>query len=151
MKYVKKPIPVDAWQIDMLEIVNQGSYPEWVHDAIQSGKVTYVKSMSSMSLVISTLEGQMTASEGDYLIKGPKGEYWFNKKDIFEEMYEEYVEPSHKPNPDSIVVEKIIDLEDGGAIITFSMDESTMKFFAQEGVRRALVESANKMIDEYEN
>lgn len=88
MKYIKKPIPVEAWQIDMLEIVNQGNYPEWVHEAICNGKVTYVKGMTSVSLIINTLEGQMTAAEGDYLIKGPKGEYWFNKKHIFEEMYE---------------------------------------------------------------
>jgi hypothetical protein len=31
MKYIKKIIPVDAWQIDMLEIDNQGNLPVWVH------------------------------------------------------------------------------------------------------------------------
>lgn len=88
MKYIKKPIPIEAWQIDMLEIVNRGAYPEWVFEAMIQGKVKYVKDMTSESLVIDTLEGSMVAAEGDYLIKGPKGEYWFNKKHIFEEMYE---------------------------------------------------------------
>lgn len=88
MKYIKKPIPVDAWQIDMLEITNQGNYPDWVHEAWTKRAIT--EGWKNNSLQINTLEGAMTADEGDYLIRGPKGEYWFNKKDIFEEMYEPY-------------------------------------------------------------
>ena len=42
-------------------------------------------------LMIYTLEGTMSAAIGDYIIKGPKGEFWFNKRNIFEEMYEEVV------------------------------------------------------------
>lgn len=87
MKYVKKPIPVDAWQIDCLELANQGNYPEWVHDALINGQI---RRIGSTKLQISTLEGEMTANEGDYLIRGPKGEYWFNRRDIFEEMYEPF-------------------------------------------------------------
>lgn len=34
MKYIKKPISVDAWQIDMLEIEHQGNIPDWVAQAI---------------------------------------------------------------------------------------------------------------------
>lgn len=40
------------------------------------------------SLVISTLEGEMTASPGDYIIKGIKGEVYPCKPDIFEQTYE---------------------------------------------------------------
>jgi hypothetical protein len=87
----------------------------------------------------------MTASEGAYLVKGPKGEIWSVKKDIFEETYEEY-DDEYKSN--SIEVDNIVDLPDGSAIITFSMDEKTMKFFAQEGVKRVLTEVANKVIEE---
>jgi hypothetical protein len=89
VKYVKKLIPVDAWQIDMLEIDNQGNYPDWVAEAWKKKIITH--GFRSRSLQIVTLEGAMTADEGDYLIRGPKGEFWFNKKNIFEEMYEEYV------------------------------------------------------------
>lgn len=38
---------------------------------------------------IETLEGSMKVSEGDYIIKGVKGEFYPCKPDIFEETYEE--------------------------------------------------------------
>lgn len=37
---------------------------------------------------IDTLEGVMTANEGDYIIKGIQGEYYPCKPDIFEATYE---------------------------------------------------------------
>jgi len=39
-------------------------------------------------LVIRTLEGDMTVSPGDYVIRGIKGEFYPCKPDIFEETYE---------------------------------------------------------------
>lgn len=39
--------------------------------------------------IIKTLEGDMTASPGDYIIKGVKGEFYPCKPDIFEQTYEE--------------------------------------------------------------
>ena len=86
-KYVKKPIPVDAWQIDL----NIPNMPDWVREAISNYDVLLPLTSTSpyYEATIKTLEGTMTAAAGDYLIKGPKGEYWFNKKEIFEEMYEE--------------------------------------------------------------
>ena len=88
MKYIKKTIPVDAWQIDTLEIDNQGNLPVWVHEALNFKIINH--GFRKRSLEIYTPEGTMVADEGDYLIKGPMGEYWFNKRDIFEQMYEEY-------------------------------------------------------------
>jgi len=38
--------------------------------------------------VIKTLEGDMVASIGDYIIRGIKGEYYPCKPDIFEMTYE---------------------------------------------------------------
>lgn len=40
-------------------------------------------------LTIPTLEGEMTASKGDYIIKGVAGEFYPCKPDIFKKMYEE--------------------------------------------------------------
>ena len=37
---------------------------------------------------IETLEGVMTVSEGDYIIKGVNGEFYPCKPDIFEKTYE---------------------------------------------------------------
>lgn len=40
------------------------------------------------SLIIETLEGRFTASPGDFIIRGVKGEYYPCKPDIFEQTYE---------------------------------------------------------------
>ena len=40
-------------------------------------------------LKIKTLEGNMIASLGDYIVKGVKGEFYPCKPDIFEQTYEE--------------------------------------------------------------
>ena len=39
-------------------------------------------------LIIQTLEGDMTATLGDWIIKGVKGEFYPCKPDIFEATYE---------------------------------------------------------------
>jgi hypothetical protein len=39
-------------------------------------------------LIISTLEGDMSASAGDFIIKGVKGEFYACKPDIFDMTYE---------------------------------------------------------------
>ncbi|WP_278553566.1 hypothetical protein AB8P52_05270 [Companilactobacillus pabuli] len=56
VRAVKKPIPVDAYQVT---------------------KVTYIK----------TLEGNMKANVGDWIITGIDGEQWPVKKSIFEKTY----------------------------------------------------------------
>ena len=85
-KYVKKPIPVDAWQIDL-----DNDKPDWVKEAIEKKKAYFHSNdgMQHLPMRVHTLEGTMYAAIGDYLIKGPLDEYWFNKKEIFEQMYEE--------------------------------------------------------------
>lgn len=42
-----------------------------------------------MTIKIETLEGEMVASPGDYIIRGVKGELYPCKSDIFEATYEE--------------------------------------------------------------
>lgn len=41
-------------------------------------------------LTISTLEGEMSAAIGDYIIKGVSGEFYPCKPDIFHKTYEVY-------------------------------------------------------------
>lgn len=41
-----------------------------------------------MDIVISTLEGDMTANLGDWIIRGVNGEFYPCKADIFEKTYE---------------------------------------------------------------
>lgn len=40
------------------------------------------------TMTIKTLEGDMTANIGDYIIKGVKGEFYPCKPDIFKQTYE---------------------------------------------------------------
>lgn len=87
-KYVKKRIPVDAWEINTEKIDNREGVPAWVLDAWDQKMISH--GFMKYSLEITTPEGKMTASAGDYLLKGPAGEFWFNRKDIFEQNYEVY-------------------------------------------------------------
>lgn len=79
-KYVKKPVVIEAVQwtgLNMTEIA----------DFTSNGK-RYIEFDGDVCR-IQTLEGVMTASTGDYIIKGVKGEFYPCKPDIFEETYEE--------------------------------------------------------------
>ena len=84
MKYKKKPVVIDAYEFDMdmwlIEIVTFG------------GSITYpmvgMSPDTTNSPTITTLEGNMKVSNGDFIIKGVQGEYYPCKPDIFYETYE---------------------------------------------------------------
>lgn len=78
MKFRKKPVEVEAWQWQ-----GQGptDRPQWVNSA--KCYLTYDR-----ALVIPTLEGEMEASYGDWIIQGIKGEVYPCKPDIFAATYE---------------------------------------------------------------
>lgn len=101
-KYRKKPVVIEAVQfdgtirsadaitawagaeprpneqsLDYSVIDNQGTFRDKIEQPQQFGP-----------LVIHTLEGDMTAQAGDWIIKGVKGEFYPCKPDIFETTYE---------------------------------------------------------------
>lgn len=78
-KYVKKPIPIEAFKF-MYE-----DEPIWFVNAI-SKKQIVIDLMHRC--IIKTLEGNMTAEAGDFIIKGIEGEIYPCKKDIFIKTYE---------------------------------------------------------------
>lgn len=88
MKYVKKPVEIEALQIrgnvsEIKEFIGNNGDAYIADAAYQVGAhppVTVV--------IIHTLEGDMSAKDGDYIIKGVKGEFYPCRKDIFEETYE---------------------------------------------------------------
>lgn len=82
-KYVKKPIPIEAMQWTGM---NRAEIANFTHDA----RFTY--NDMDIELYIHTLEGDMHANVGDYIVKGIKGEVWVVRKDIFLETYEEVME-----------------------------------------------------------
>lgn len=86
MKYRKKPIVIEALQfkvgMDSEEMAN--FCPDFNYSSGEG------EEMIGMS--IETLEGEMEVSDGDYVIKGIKGEYYPCKPDIFEASYEKVEE-----------------------------------------------------------
>jgi hypothetical protein len=82
-KYKKKPVIIEAIQfVDDAERITEIS--NFVGEGLS---IDYSK--KEPVLKIKTLEGVMTASEGDYIIKGVKGEFYPCKPDIFDNTYEE--------------------------------------------------------------
>jgi hypothetical protein len=88
-KYRKRPVVIEAIQWDGLNLQEikdfVGESLEYdIRDvAWQAGKAP-----PQVSMKIKTLEGDHTASAGDYIIKGIAGEFYPCKPDIFEMTYE---------------------------------------------------------------
>ncbi len=83
-KYKKKPVVIEARQFKTNNAPNDDhmdSLVEWMN------RETPVASHNSTDIFIQTLEGTMTASVGDYIIKGVRGEFYPCKMDIFSETY----------------------------------------------------------------
>lgn len=81
MRYKKKPVVVEAIQWN-------GDNRKEVFDFCPLSYFTYNPETDSLDLKIKTLEGHMIATEGDFIIKGVKGEYYPCKPDIFEITYD---------------------------------------------------------------
>ena len=89
MKYRKKPVVIEAiqWNGDNLKEVMEFIRSEFKYESNTryiTNKFSYINSV----LTINTLEGDMEASKGDYIIKGIKGEFYPCKPDIFQATYE---------------------------------------------------------------
>ena len=80
-KFVKKPVVIEACQFDGANITE-------VENFVGKKLPTVISSNEDTQLVIPTLEGDMKASKGDYVIKGVNGEFYPCKPDIFEKTYE---------------------------------------------------------------
>lgn len=90
-KYRKKPVVIDAIQY----IGSNGTeIMTFVGRQLQESKppstMEYDKDIpnEAYSIIIPTLEGDMKASNLDYIIKGIQGEYYPCKPNIFEQTYE---------------------------------------------------------------
>lgn len=92
-KFVKKPVEIEAIQLtkdNIIEVFNflDDTNYEKIKSKLELDEMVYgIKEQGYIG--ISTLEGYMKASFGDYIIKGVKGEFYPCKPDIFKETYEE--------------------------------------------------------------
>ena len=103
-KYIKKQVVVEAIQWDgTLEKALEISQIDGLNSIIEyySTKTVIIGESTSNSVntseeiksfKIKTLEGDMNVSEGDYIIKGIKGEFYPCKEDIFKKTYLDFTE-----------------------------------------------------------
>ncbi len=77
----KKPVVVEAWRLPMSDGASRAfdGDPDIVFKR-ENGAI--------VEAIISTLEGTMVASNGDWIIRGTKGELYPCKPDIFATIYE---------------------------------------------------------------
>ena len=91
-KFRKKPVVVEAIQWDGAEssimklFEFMGELPHAPDDPHVHTGIGYTP--ADGKTYIPTLEGTMTASPGDWIIKGVSGEFYPCKPDIFEKTYE---------------------------------------------------------------
>lgn len=76
-KFRKKPVVIEAIRFNGENFADVGRF---------MGGALHTRDMTDV--IIHTLEGEMTASPGDWIIKGVKGELYPCKPDIFDQTYE---------------------------------------------------------------
>ena len=93
-KYRKKPVVIEAFQWDGQ---TTGEIPErlpWFLDAMDKLPVEEGSARvdTAGNCYIRTLEGEMAAQEGDWIVRGVKGELYPIKDEIFRATYDEVLE-----------------------------------------------------------
>ena len=79
--YRKKPVVIEAMQFT-------NETKDRVYNFVRCNCYADFTPEGDPALRIETLEGEMTAHSGDWVIKGVKGEFYPCKPDIFEATYE---------------------------------------------------------------
>lgn len=95
MKYRKKPVIIEAVLFDTLASIEAAeAFASFLLKPMQEGIIEFemADEKSTGTLIIKTLEGNMIASPGDWIIKGVQGEFYPCKPDIFEATYEKVEE-----------------------------------------------------------
>lgn len=85
MKFRKKPVVIEAFYFDG---TSTGAYEADLWIKTGQRLKSSVRTRDRRDFEIETLEGTMTASPGDWIIRGVKGEFYPCKPDIFEATYE---------------------------------------------------------------
>lgn len=86
-KYRKKPVVIEAMQIDFHDNEGVETIMRWAGGAVRF--FNYDPSVNHFyAAKVDTLEGSMSAVQGDWIIKGVNGEFYPCKPDIFEKTYE---------------------------------------------------------------
>lgn len=78
--YRKRPIVIEAARLPEVKNDSYEEIREWIGDCASG---------DGSDLLICTLEGDMRASPGDWIIKGVSGEFYPCKDEIFRKTHEE--------------------------------------------------------------
>ena len=96
MKFRKKPVEIEAFQLTEETRASNENWPQWAHEAwnkpeYEPGALFPCGTEGAEGqdeLMIFTLEGLHRVSFGDWIIRGIKGELYPCKSDIFEATYD---------------------------------------------------------------
>ena len=125
-RYIKKPVEVNAWQLTTENI--EAGVPDWLDQDkvhIFDGEIPFAK--------IETLEGLMTASYGDFIIQGIKGEFYPCKPDIFLATYDKAPKLYRDGDEDFTA------LSDNDLAAMRFVTDNRSKLLGMEAYRRALL------------
>lgn len=109
LRFTKKPVTIEAVQFTEAlrdAILFDG---EACPDGVKRGATTShppTRKVWRAEFFIQTLEGKMTVSVGDWIIKGVKGEYYPCKPDIFEATYAPAAEQALALSPSQPVTDE---------------------------------------------
>ena len=153
MFYRKKPVLVEA---RVLTKENVNEIAGWCGGDATSENVLNGVGRNGLAMVIYTLEGAMTAREGDYIIKGVAGEFYPCRGDIFQDTYEDISVSEDDDDPVGdydeyhgghtyFKVDDMVDHDDGSSTIGISMDQKSMKMFAEIGILKVLTDEARRI------
>jgi len=92
LKFRKKPVVIEARKWSGTRN-SANELCDWINGGIKEGEMeiaTYCGRLEDggYDFLISTLEGELSVSPGDWVIKGIKGEFYPCKPDIFDATYE---------------------------------------------------------------
>lgn len=94
-RYRKKPVEIEARQVPRLDQFDEMGAVRFVDNVVDladwcGGRSHMVDPPEQIvpGIYIETLEGEMRADPGDWIIRGVQGEFYPCKPDIFEATYE---------------------------------------------------------------
>ncbi|GJF06566.1 hypothetical protein [Pseudonocardia sp. D17] len=83
-----RKVPVEVQAMGPLSPENRDEIAAWCHGKADETHLSAPGRGLELGVVIHTLEGDMRASYGDFVIRGVKGEFYPCKPDVFGETYE---------------------------------------------------------------
>ena len=89
-KFRKTPVSIEAFQMTRERRTDNSEWPDWLHEAWNKdpSEIGAVYPDGPELLKVRTLEGSLSISWDDWIIRGVQGELYSSKPDIFVETYE---------------------------------------------------------------